>query len=396
MAYYYNPLEDILELQDTNLSNRVVNLENLTFKVAFYEPITTVSGQISKPQNSTILLNQWANGVDALICKIVNGKPDFKDSGVDVSTFDLSGNYTISASLPSNPSALIYYISIALKDFGNLDTDKIIEYAELSISNETKFTDLSDVSGIATITGLIPVWNNTSKFFEFTENILNYAKLLTAVQFKGATNNGSTNIIEGYNSDNILRYFVDTNGFESDQYDDVLPSSQWIPTSGGAAPDSVAYIIGGINYTFLSFDGGNTTEQMTNYFEIIHGINIEALNNDTLLPEIHTHGFASTNGSGNVQILIDITYIPVNAAPITYTPLYIDIPITINQQFYHKIAGVEFNKPAGGFNIGDKLLVRYSRVPQAGGDTYNADWVFMQCALHMPFNSRGSRQRYIK
>lgn len=212
----------------------------------------------------------------------------------------------------------------------------------------------------------------------------------------GTTNDGSTNLIELYNSDNALVKKIDTNGFDNYEFDDVLPSSQWIPTSGGAVPDQVAYTIGGVNYSFWSFDGSNTTEQMTNYFEIIHGIDVNILNNGTVKAEVHSHGFASTTGSGNVQIMIDITYMPVNAAPIVYSPVYIDIPITTNQQYWHKISGVEFDKPSSGYNIGDMLLLRYSRIPQAGDDTYNADWVFTQCALHMPFNSKGSRQRYIK
>ena len=214
--------------------------------------------------------------------------------------------------------------------------------------------------------------------------------------FKGTTNDGTTNIIEGYDSDNTLRYKIDTNGFELIQFDDLLPSSQWIPTSGGAAPDQVAYTIGGVNYSFWSFDGGSTTEQMTNYFEIIHGIDVGVLNANTVLAEVHTHGFASTTGSGNVRIMIDLLYMPVNAAPIAYSPLYIDINIPANGQYWHRLGGVEFAKPSSGFTIGDKILLRYSRVPQASEDTYNADWAFMQCALHMPFNSKGSRQRYVK
>jgi hypothetical protein len=87
---------------------------------------------------------------------------------------------------------------------------------------------------------------------------------------------------------------------------------------------------------------------------------------------------------------------PVDAAPIALLQKEIIIPISVNQRYYHKMQGVEFNKPASGFNVGDKILVKYTREPGNAADTYTADWAFLQCAMHMPFNSKGSRQRYVK
>jgi len=125
------------ELSNTDLlNNRVSDLENLTFKISYYAEITTTSGTISKPTGSTILLDQWSNGVDSVLSKIPGGtgtKPDFEDTGVDVSSFDSSGNYTLSGALPTNPSALIYYISIPLKDYDNLNTEFVVEYAEIML-----------------------------------------------------------------------------------------------------------------------------------------------------------------------------------------------------------------------------------------------------------------------
>jgi len=260
--------------------------------------------------------------------------------------------------------------------------------AENSANKSIDFTTIDDVK--YPTAKAVYDWA-TGLFAKLTSNTFTDKQLI-----KGTTNDGTTNILELFNSDNSLVKKFDTNGFQNYEFDDILPSSGWIATSGGAAPDLVAYSIGGVNFSFWSFDGVNTTEQMTNYFEIIHGIDVDSLNAETVKAEIHTHGFASTNDAGNVQILIDMIYMPMNAAPISYTPLYMDIPISANQQYFHKIKGVEFDKPSSGFTVGDKMLVRYSRVPQAGADTYTHDWAFMQCAMHMPFNSNGSRQRYIK
>lgn len=111
---------------------RLDALEDTEIKVSYYEQITTLSGQIITPNGAQILLDQWANGVDALISKISGGKPDFKDSGNDVISFDASGNYVVSPALPSIPSALIYIFSIPFSEYRNLDQQRIVEYVELS------------------------------------------------------------------------------------------------------------------------------------------------------------------------------------------------------------------------------------------------------------------------
>lgn len=194
----------------------------------------------------------------------------------------------------------------------------------------------------------------------------------------------------------VETYRVDTNGFQNDQYDDIFPAGTWENASGGSAPDIVAHTIGGISFNLRAFDGGATEERMSNSFEILHGIDISLLNSEALKLEIHTHGYASTTGAGDVKIFFDLVYLPLNAAPIawgTYTTL---ITISANQQYFHKIAGVELTKPSSGYSIGDKIRVNYRRTPSDAADTYSGDWLFEQCALHAPFNSRGSRQRYIK
>lgn len=93
-------------------------------------------------------------------------KPDFEDSGVDVTSFDVSGNYTTSAALPSTPAALIYYVSILLKDFENLDVSKIIAYTELGLRNPVEkiifTTTLSNELAIGEL-----AWNAASKCLQY-------------------------------------------------------------------------------------------------------------------------------------------------------------------------------------------------------------------------------------
>ena len=200
------------------------------------------------------------------------------------------------------------------------------------------------------------------------------------------------------NSSNVEVFAIDNNGFQLDQYDDVLPSDAWTPASGGAAPDITTHTIGGMAANYRSFDGGNTEETMVNIFEILHGIDIDALNRAAapLLAEVHTHGMSSTALAGVVKIFYDIVYQPVNAAPIALGTFSNLITINAGEQYFHKLAGVEIMKPSSGFSIGDQIIVKYRRTPTDAQDTYAGDWLFMQCALHMPFNSTGSRTRYVK
>ena len=212
----------------------------------------------------------------------------------------------------------------------------------------------------------------------------------------GLTNDGSTNVIELYNSDNVLVKKIDTNGFSNYEFEDVLPNAEWINSGGWAAPDTGTYTIWGIQYLYKNFDWTATTESMSNTYEILHWIDIASLNADIVLPEIHTHWMASTTTSGNVKIFFNLTYQPVNSAPVSRWTFSTLITINANGQYFHRLWWVILTKPTGWFNVWDHILVQYSRVPTDVQDTYAWDWIFMQCALHMPFNSDWSRQRYAK
>lgn len=200
------------------------------------------------------------------------------------------------------------------------------------------------------------------------------------------------------NSSSVDVFAIDDNGFQLSQYNDVLPSTEFIPAQGAAAPDVTAHTIGNISMNFRSFDGGNTEEAMTANFEVLHGVDIDSLNRTTnpLLAEIHTHGMPSTTGAGVVKIFFDLVYQPVDAAPIVWNTFSTLITIKANQQYFHKLGGVELPKPTGGYNIGDNIIVKYRRTPTDSEDTYAGDWLFKQCAFHLPVNSNGSRLRYKK
>jgi hypothetical protein len=180
------------------------------------------------------------------------------------------------------------------------------------------------------------------------------------------------------------------------QYEDVFPQGVWATPQGATAPDTGTVTIESVPYRVYLFDGGTTVETMSNCFEILHGIDVDALNAGTLMAEAHIHSAASTTGAGVVKWRLDWCYKPPNAAPVAMPSATITATYSANQQFWANLAGAEFAPPAGGFGIGGVILFNIVRDPTATGDTYTDDAIFDQCALHMPFNTLGSRQRYVK
>ena len=117
---------------DPSLPSRVTYLENNEYKITYWEAISTDSGTITKPTNSTIILDGFMSGVDALVETIVNGQPSGLSpvtaggAFVTVSSFDTSGNYTLSGTPSAIPVALLYIITIKAEDYQNVDNDFVI------------------------------------------------------------------------------------------------------------------------------------------------------------------------------------------------------------------------------------------------------------------------------
>lgn len=224
------------------------------------------------------------------------------------------------------------------------------------------------------------------------------------VVLRTTTKDSSTNALEVYDSDGTLIFSTDSRGFSTKvMYRDEYVGGPWTEASGAAAPDLVNYTIGGIATRKYSFDGGVTEERLSNSFEIPHDIALDQINAETERIEIHIHWMPSTTGSGNVKWFFDYTYIPVNSAPITQTRLNVIGTIASNEQYFHKInsfvgtgAVISLPKPSSGFNIGDIIEFNLRRTPTDGDDSYTADAILIKVAMHVPVNSQGSRQRYIK
>lgn len=136
---------------------RLEYLEANEYKVTYWASIATNSGTITKPTGSTIILDSFASGVDALVETISNGQPTGYSpvtgggAYVTVSSFDASGNYTLSGTPSATPVALLYILTIPADQYQNLDLTKVITsephvYLALDGSNANTDVDIGNYS----------------------------------------------------------------------------------------------------------------------------------------------------------------------------------------------------------------------------------------------------------
>ena len=144
---------------------RITNLENNEFKILYYETINTSTGTITKPTNTVIFLNDFPQGYDAVVETIVNGEPTgqiAKTSGgtpITVTSFDTSGNYTLSGTPASFPVALLYILRVKALYMSNLTFDNIIEAQNFSVGNasDVVFTPNGDIAATDVQSAIVEV-----------------------------------------------------------------------------------------------------------------------------------------------------------------------------------------------------------------------------------------------
>ena len=226
---------------------------------------------------------------------------------------------------------------------------------------------------------------------------------LGAVTIKRGSVADTDNILALQNGAGDIVSFFTAEGFKEIRYRDEYAGGAYVAPGGAAAPDLVAYTIGGVQTTKYSFDGGVTEERISNAFEMPHDLDFDKLNAETEFIEVHVHWRPSTNNAGNVEWFFDYSYDKVNSAPVSQTSLTALGSVSINQQYYHKITSfvngsalARLPKPAAGFNLGDIINFTLRRTPAGTNDTYPDDTILEKVALHVPINDRGSRQLYIK
>jgi len=184
----------------------ITNLGNNEIKLAYYAEINTASGTIAKPTGSTIMLDQFYGGVDAVVSTIVGGKPTGempRTAGgalVDVTSFDASGNYTLSG-LPSGfPCALIYNIKISAANYANVNLNYVIEYAEVGVTeDEINLSDVTTNNSTATKHGFLPKLSNVNtQYLNGQGNWATPSGIVNSFSTTTFTNQTSINVVHGF------------------------------------------------------------------------------------------------------------------------------------------------------------------------------------------------------
>ncbi len=105
-----------------------------------FEVVTSDTGTVTKPSQSIILLDRYAEGVDAIITELdsegfpIDSAARDALGNVITTTFDADGHYDLS-STPISPSvALVYLIKIKAKYANNVTEDKIVN--KIGVSEE--------------------------------------------------------------------------------------------------------------------------------------------------------------------------------------------------------------------------------------------------------------------
>lgn len=133
---------------------RLTKLENNEYKILYFATISATTGTITKPTNSTILLDQFYSGGDAIVETLSNGQPTGQSpltaggSVVSVSSFDTSGNYVLSGTPTSFDVALVYIFKIKAVDYSNVTVENILLMGTL----ETTATIGAIINGANTAT----------------------------------------------------------------------------------------------------------------------------------------------------------------------------------------------------------------------------------------------------
>lgn len=178
---------------------------------------------------------------------------------------------------------------------------------------------------------------------------------------------------------------------------DEYVASDYFAPQGANAPDIVNITVGGVTTRKYAFDGVNTTEKLGNGFEIQHDIDISQVNDGTLNLEQHIHCCASDTASGTATFVTNWCLLKVGGAIITGSNITASVYFDGTQQPYcNSLLGGDLVTPTEGYGIGDLIEFTITRDPSLASDTYTSDVIFYKAALHVPVDTNGSRQRYVK
>jgi len=182
-------------------------------------------------------------------------------------------------------------------------------------------------------------------------------------------------------------------------YRDEYPSHPFVTPARRYSPDEEEHDIAGIERSVLCFAGtGLNTEQVSSSFEIPHDYAYYPDLGVYLPIESHAHFRPTTAGTGDIKLILDWEYSAPQGAPAAGGTEFFVVSVD-DQQYYNLIESFTtdmFDGKAFNPELGGKLGFSLSRDPTDAADTYGADVILEQVALHVPVNDAGSKEPYEK
>lgn len=189
------------------------------------------------------------------------------------------------------------------------------------------------------------------------------------------------------------------NGFRSSHgaaiaYRDEYPSQPWLPAGSNNSPDLVSHSIGGVARQLYCFSGVNTIEYLSSSFEIPHDY---AYGHDI---EVHAHIRPSTADAGDIKLTFNWEYSAPQGGPQQHsTQSSLSFVVSVDDQRYFNIIRAftsALPQDEFQFELGGKIGFNVVRIAGDPADTYLADMILEQVALHIPVDTDGSRELYHK
>lgn len=177
---------------------------------------------------------------------------------------------------------------------------------------------------------------------------------------------------------------------------DEYVGGDWGDATGNASPSFSSFTIGGIAYRKLTLDANDAR---TNVFEIPHDMVYST--DAALQPEVHAHIRPTTNDTGTIILYLEPEWSKTNTTnqatvndPVALAEMSVTITIVSGSANYPHYVATFGNLPVNEYRIGDMIGFKVSR--RTGFGTYTADIILEKVALHVPCDTAGSRQIYVK
>jgi len=320
----------------------------------------------------------WFGKVNGVYTKTPANQDSADWTAGDILYFDnTTGQMTKTA--PDAPEVRIIVAAVIKEQTGSSETGIIL----IRPTFGTRFTDLDDVDGSPTEDGQFYIWDNTNKWFEPTSNILIDDTNTTIYSDSNGGTAKDLHIATGAAKTLVLDTVV---------WDDVYPSSVTVGP-GASAPAFTTYNGNLRAYEFLGT--GVTTKDLNIGFQFYHSIYTGG--SITLGPHLHLYIPDDATG-GVIKFYMEYTWAEIGSTG-ALTP--VTISGTVTRAANAGIANnaiLSFNSAAitGSKGISSVLMCRIYRDPADTADTFGASVWLKSADVHIPKDTQGSRQEYIK